>query len=96
MAKKKNESAEGEFVNPFKPGVSYQDLIDALPEGVTVKEYLKGKQKEDGSEFTEDEINWVSNECDSHLFHLEHKEENLKQANETYKKLLAANDPKTK
>lgn len=96
MARKKDESTEGVFVNPFKKGVSYQDLIDALPEGVTVKEYLKDKEHEDGTKFTNEQINWISNECDSHLFHLENKEESLKRAAADHKVIMDQNDAKIK
>lgn len=45
MAKKK-ESIEG-FVNPFDDGVSYDDLLTAIPEGTSVEDYLKGELSED-------------------------------------------------
>lgn len=45
MAKKK-EIIEG-FVNPFDDGVSYDDLLSAIPEGTSAEDYLKGELSED-------------------------------------------------
>ena len=54
MAKKK-ESIEG-FVNPFKDGVSYDDLLDAIPNGVSVEDYLKDELSENEIEIITAEL----------------------------------------
>lgn len=45
MAKKK-QSIEG-FINPFDDGVSYDDLLSAIPEGTSVEDYLKDELSDD-------------------------------------------------
>lgn len=52
MAKK--ETKEGEFVNPFAPGVSYKQFVEALGEK-KVKEYCEGK-------LTAEQIEWLEND----------------------------------
>ena len=49
-----------EFVNPFTQGVTYDSFLEAIPEGVEVKEYCAGR-------LTEEELNWI-------LVELEHVE----------------------
>lgn len=70
MAKEESIS----FVNPLKEGVSYNDFIKALGTK-TVKEYLSSGKKEDGSEFTESEINWLSDEVKAHEYNKANKAE---------------------
>jgi hypothetical protein len=49
MAKKDTESTEtaatetAQFVNPWVKGVNYKDFLEAIPKGVTPREYLTGK-----------------------------------------------------
>lgn len=52
--KNKPKIKKGEFLNPFKKGVSYELFLEALGTK-TVAEYCKGK-------LTENEINWITNE----------------------------------
>lgn len=46
------ENTNTEFVNPLSEGVNYKDFLGAIPKGVTVEDYCKGK-------LTEDQINWL-------------------------------------
>lgn len=62
------------FVNPLKEGVSYNDFIKALGTK-TVKEYLSNGKKEDGSDFTEAEIKWLTDEVKAHKYNEENKAE---------------------
>jgi hypothetical protein len=34
---------ESKFVNPFTPGVTYEQFIDSMPDNVKLEDYLKGK-----------------------------------------------------
>ena len=65
---------ETSLVNPFKEGISYNDFTKALGTK-TVKEYLSSAKKEDGSEFTEADINWLSTEVKALKYNEENKAE---------------------
>jgi len=52
---KKNTS---DFVNPFESGVTYSQFLEAIPDGVSVKDYLSGK------DFTDAEIEWIETEIE--------------------------------
>lgn len=47
-----------EFVNPFNEGVTYEAFLKAIPEGVTIKEYLK--------DFQESDIAWIETEIENY------------------------------
>ena len=55
MAKKETIT---EFVNPFNEGVTYEVFLKAIPDGVTIKEYLK--------ELTEEQVNWIEAEIENY------------------------------
>ena len=40
------------FLNPLNPGVSYDDFLMSIPEGITLEEYC-------GQELTADQIEWL-------------------------------------
>lgn len=63
MAKK--EAVKVEFLNPFKPGVNYEQFLGSVPSGLSVKEYCEGN-------LTKEEIEWL--EAD-----LEHYKQNKKE-----------------
>ena len=54
MAKKNTD-----FVNPFDKGVTYSQFLEAIPDGVSIKDYLSGK------DFTDAEIEWIETEIES-------------------------------
>ena len=45
-----------DFVNPFDQGVTYEQFLKAIPDGVSIKDYLKD------SELTEQDIAWIEEE----------------------------------
>jgi hypothetical protein len=55
MAKKEAKSIDTKFVNPLSSGVTYAEFLKAIPKGVTVSSYLKGK-------LSDEEITWIENE----------------------------------
>ena len=66
MAKTKPvENIVTEFVNPFKAGVSYSDFANALGDK-SVSEYLNGQFKTEGVEFTSEDIEWLTQEIETH------------------------------
>lgn len=54
MAKKEKTESVSEFVNPFAPGVSYKEFVEAMGEK-NVKEYCEGK-------LTTEQIEWLEND----------------------------------
>lgn len=54
MAKKTTD-----FVNPFDKGVTYSQFLEAIPDGVSIKDYLSGK------DFTDADIEWIETEIES-------------------------------
>lgn len=61
MAKgKKDESQNLEFVNPFNPGVSYSDFLEAKGEK-TVIEYCEGKLEPEQIEWLIIELDHLKN-----------------------------------
>lgn len=52
MAKKNTT----DFINPFEQGVTYEQFLNAIPDGVSIKDYLKD------SELTEEDISWIEEE----------------------------------
>lgn len=55
MADKK---AQSKFINPFNKGVSYKEFLEAIPKGKSIKDYVKGKLKEDQIKWLETEIKY--------------------------------------
>ncbi len=60
----KQEEIKTEFVNPFAPGVTYDEFTKAL-DGKTAAEYCKGQ-------LTEDQIMWL----DADLIHYYNNKKN--------------------
>lgn len=54
MAKSK-QASKPKFVNPFNAGVTYEQFLKSVPNGVTVSEHLKDK-------CTPEEISWIESE----------------------------------
>lgn len=60
MAKGKTAN-KAKFVDPFKKGVTYEQFINSIPEGVTVTEHLKGKCEDAQIEWLESEVKQLLN-----------------------------------
>lgn len=56
---KKVETQEAEFLNPFTDGVSYNQFLETVPEGTSVKEHC-------GLFLDEDQIKWLEAELECH------------------------------
>lgn len=59
MTKVKTEAPlkteSNEFLDPFTPGVSYDEFLSAIPSGVTVEQYCEGN-------LTGEQIEWLVND----------------------------------
>lgn len=65
-AAEKVKDANGEdFVNPFAPGVSYEQFVKALGKK-SVAEYLEGKNKTPDSKFDQHDFDWLNAEIEAH------------------------------
>jgi hypothetical protein len=80
MAKKESTST----VNPFEKGVSYNDVLKAIPDGVSVSEYLAPLGLE------EHQVKWIESELKAHTYNETHKEANLARAEKEYAALINA------
>lgn len=72
-------SNTGSFVNPFKPGVDYDQFLEAVAaSGKTVEEYLAGKTlvEDDTKNTNTDHINWIVKELDAYKKHVENRPAN--------------------
>jgi hypothetical protein len=85
MAKKETTGSTGSIVNPFEAGVSYDNLLAAIPEGQSVAEYLSplGLEKH--------QVEWIEIELKAHVSHQKNKEANLAKANAEHTALVNSN-----
>lgn len=54
--KAQEETEATGFVNPFTPGVSYDDFLAAIPEGQTVDEYCENDLNQEELDFLNNEL----------------------------------------
>lgn len=66
MAKQKKIES---FVNPFNEGVSYEEFLKSIPNGITLKDYCK-------SELTKEQIEWLENDINHYKKNKKEKENN--------------------
>ena len=52
---KDNKPSKAKFVNPFEKGVTYEQFLKSVPQGVKVETHLKGK-------CSDAQIKWLSEE----------------------------------
>tara|TARA_R110000772_G_C13310212_1_gene439972 strand:- start:16918 stop:17103 length:186 start_codon:yes stop_codon:yes gene_type:complete len=52
------KKTQPKFVNPFNEGVTYKEFLEAIPKGKSIKDYVKGKLKEDQIKWLETEIEY--------------------------------------
>lgn len=62
MAKEKKQITEVSFINPFDSGVTYEQFLASIPEGVDVKEHCK-------NELTQDQIEWLEADLNIYINH---------------------------
>lgn len=56
-----SETIETGFINPFEPGVNYNDFTEAIPEGMTVEEYCKNQLTEEQISFLTEDLEHYKN-----------------------------------
>jgi hypothetical protein len=60
MEKKKSVASKS-VLNPFDKGVTYADLLKAIPEGTTLSQYLKGVCSSEQIEWLKTELEQFKN-----------------------------------